>query len=374
MTLRDLISPEQRREFLEKLKKIHLNNIGKTLMDKNDPIHCENLIGGTILPMGVAGPLKILNFKFQISNYYIPLATTEGALVASVNRGCKAINFSGGTTTAVELVGTTRGPVFETAGIKESLKFRDWLDNNFSFLKKGAEKTSSHIKLMKLGTRTNGRYVYVRFYFDTSKAMGMNMVTIATQKIVETIEKAAKIKCLSLAGNFDIDKKPTWLNFIFGRGRRVWAEAIIPEKIVNEVLKTTPSRLYDVWLAKCLIGSAMSGSLGFNAHYTNVIAAFFAATGQDLAHVVEGSLGMTTTKILENGNLYISVYLPDVMIGIVGGGTKLIIKKEALSIIGAKSSSELAEVLAGAVLAGEISLLASLAEGSLAKTHDRLGR
>ena len=374
MTLRDLISPEQRREFLEKLKKIHLNNIGKTLMDKNDPIHCENLIGGTILPMGVAGPLKILNFKFQISIYYIPLATTEGALVASVNRGCKAINFSGGTTTAVELVGTTRGPVFETAGIKESLKFRDWLDNNFSFLKKGAEKTSSHIKLMKLGTRTNGRYVYVRFYFDTSKAMGMNMVTIATQKIVETIEKAAKIKCLSLAGNFDIDKKPTWLNFIFGRGRRVWAEAIIPEKIVNEVLKTTPSRLYDVWLAKCLIGSAMSGSLGFNAHYTNVIAAFFAATGQDLAHVVEGSLGMTTTKILENGNLYISVYLPDVMIGIVGGGTKLIIKKEALSIIGAKSSSELAEVLAGAVLAGEISLLASLAEGSLAKTHDRLGR
>ena len=182
------------------------------------------------------------------------------------------------------------------------------------------------------------------------------------------------VKCLSVSGNFCIDKKPAWLNFISGRGRRVWAEVILKKEIVKNVLKTTPEKFFEVWLAKCMIGSAMSGSLGFNAHFTNVVAAFFASTGQDLAHVVEGSMGITTSKVLKNGDLYVSVYLPAVMIGTVGGGTKLKTKQEGLSIIGAKTSLELAEVLGGAVLAGEISLLASLAEGTLAKTHEKLGR
>jgi hydroxymethylglutaryl-CoA reductase (NADPH) len=348
--------------------------ISQALYDKNEPIHCENLIGATILPLGVAGPLRIRNSQSVIRNYSIPLATTEGALVASVNRGCKAINLSGGATTVVEFAGTTRGPVFETSGIEESLKFKKWLDVNFNLLKKIAEKTSSHLKLFKLGTRITGHLVYVRFYFDTGEAMGMNMVTIATDTIIRIIETKAKIKCLSISGNFCADKKPSWLNFISGRGKRVWAEVVLKKQVIEKILRTTPQKLFDVWLSKCLIGSIMSGSMGFNAHFANVVAAFYAATGQDLAHVVEGSIGLTTMKLLKNNSLYISVYLPDVMIGLVGGGTKLKIKKEALLIINAKNSAELAQVLAGAVLAGEISLLASLAEGSLAKAHKKLGR
>lgn len=358
---------------LEETLKIKLPHIGGVTFQKDDVIHCENRIGGTLLPLGVAGPLKI-NGQYTKGDYYIPLATTEGALIASVNRGSKAISASGGASSGVELVGVTRGPVFEVKNISQALFFKKWLDEHLSLLQTEARKISTHLKLLKLGTRIAGNYVYVRFYFNTDEAMGMNMATIATDKIVSFIENKAKVSCLAISGNFCVDKKPAWLNFISGRGRRVWAEVIIKKDLVKNILKTSPQKLFDVWLAKCMMGSIMSGSMGFNSHFANVVAAFFAATGQDLAHVVEGSMGVTTMKVLENGDLYVSVYLPTVMLGTVGGGTKLAIKKEALSIMKVTSSDALAEILGCAVLAGEISLLSSLAEGSLAKAHTRLGR
>jgi len=369
MNLKDFKSTKERREYIEKSRKIKLDNTAKTQIEDEKDIKCENLIGATAFPLGVAGPLLINN-----KDHFIPLATTEGALVASVSRGCKAINLSGGAKTFIENVGVTRGPVFETSGLEESMKLKKWLKDNFNLLKTEAEKTSSHIQLKKLGTGIAGTYVYVRFYFDTQEAMGMNMVTIATEKISQFIQKNTSIRCLAVSGNFCIDKKPAWLNFISGRGKRAWAEVVLKREVVKDVLKTTPEEFFEVWLSKCMIGSAMSGSLGFNAHFANVVAAFFAATGQDMAHTVEGGMGVTTSKVLKNGNLYISIYMPSVMIGTVGGGTKLKIKQEALSIIGAENSIELAKVLSGAVLAGEISLLASLAQGSLAKTHEKLGR
>ncbi len=374
MNLKDFKATKERRYFLEKELKIKLENVTKAHVDDEKTIHCENLIGSTTLPLGVAGPISIKNEELRVKNYYVPLATTEGALVASVNRGFKAINLSGGATSFVENVGTTRGPVFETSGLGESFKLKKWLDKNFNLLKIEAEKTSSHLKLKKLGTRIAGTNVYARFYFDTEDAMGMNMVTIATERISQFIQKNTDVKCLAVSGNFCIDKKPAWLNFIAGRGKKVSAEVILKKEVVKEILKTTTEKFFEVWLSKCMIGSAMSGSLGFNAHFANIVAAFYAATGQDLAHVVEGSMGMTTSKVLKNGDLYVSVYLPAVMIGTVGGGTKLKTKQEALSIIGAKSSIELAEVLGSAVLAGEISLLASLSDGTLAETHQKLGR
>jgi len=374
MTLKDFKTTKERRDFLEKELRVRLENISKAHVDDEKTIHCENLIGSTTLPLGVAGPITVKNEELRVKSYFIPLATTEGALVASVSRGCKAINLSGGVTSFVENVGVTRGPVFETSGLRESIELKKWLDDNFNLLKVEAEKTSSHLKLKKIGTRIAGTYVYIRFYFDTDQAMGMNMVTIATDSINRLIESKTKIKCLSVSGNFCVDKKPAWLNFLSGRGKKVWADIILKKEIVKEVLKTTPEKFFDIWLAKCMVGSAIAGSLGFNAHFANIVAAFFAATGQDLAHVVEGSMGITTSKVLKNGDLYVSIYIPAVMIGTVGGGTKLKTKQEALSIIGAKNSLELVEVLGGAVLAGEISLLASLAEGTLACAHKKLGR
>ena len=373
MRLSQLKGTKERREFLESELKIKLNTIRQAQVDEEVLIHCENLIGATTLPLGVAGPLRIKGEHID-GDFYLPLATTEGALVASINRGCKTVSLAGGVSVSTYKIGTTRGPVFYTESLEKSKKLYRWVKKNESKLGKVAEKTSSHLKFIKLDIRSLANYVFIRFYFDTQDAMGMNMATIATQKIVDYIEKETRIKCLSVAGNFDIDKKPSWLNFINNRGFKGWAEIIIPKKIVKDILKSTPQEIFEVWLGKCVLGSMMSGSLGFNSHFANIVAAFFAATGQDLAHVVEGSLGITTAKVLSNGDLYFSIYMPAIMLGTVGGGTNLKTKQEALKITGINKSVELAEVLLGGVLAGELSLLSSLAEGSLAKAHQKLGR
>lgn len=374
MKLSSFKTTKERREFLEKELGIKLGLIGKAHLNSEENIHCENLIGETTLPLGVAGPINVKRETCNVKRYFIPLATTEGALVASVNRGCKAVNLSGGVGVIIEKTGTTRGPVYETESLEKGFWFLKWLKKNEDKIKKQAEKTSSHLKYLKHEGKVIGPYTFVRFYFDCDQAMGMNMVTIAVDSINQLIEKETKIKCLSLSGNYCIDKKPSWLNFIQGRGYQVWVETVITKKVLKEVLKTNAENFFNLWLAKNMTGSIISGSIGFNSHFANIVAAFFAATGQDLAHIVEGSIGVTTTKVLATGDLYFSVYLPSLMIGIIGGGTKLEIKKEALSIIGAKSSKELTEVLGAAVLAGELSLLASLSEGSLVEAHKKLGR
>lgn len=383
MNLRDYKTVADRRTALEKETGVLLPNIGHFSFDEKvaSSHNCENMIGVAQVPMGIAGPLKTCHVsRVTCHDYYIPLATTEGALVASVNRGCKAITESVGVVVASERVGATRGPVFETSGIGQSVLLKRWLDERFEQLAQEARKTSNHLRMIKLGARVAGKRVYMRFYFDTQDAMGMNMATIATEAIVRHIEKKTGARCVSLAGNFDVDKKPAWLNIVSGRGYRAWAEVTLPLSVLRSVLKTSASKTYDVWLAKCMIGSAMAGSMGYNAHVANIIAALFLATGQDLGHVGECSVGITTCEITHNESLYVSVYLPDLMVGTVGGGTGLGTQKEALSILGVaggdngKNAQRFAEIIAAAALAGEISLLASLSEGTLAKAHEKLAR
>lgn len=380
--LRDFKNNKERREFLSKSLEVSLSAIGQFSFSE-DQVHnknIENLIGAVQIPLGVAGPVKI-NGSFAKGEFYLPLATTEGALVASVSRGCKAITQSGGVTVFVENVGAARAPVFRTTGILESKKFIKFIEENFSLIKKIAEGTSSHLKLLNFKPFMLGTNVWLRFSFDTADAMGMNMVTIATTSMIRIIEAQTKVKCVSVSGNLDVDKKPSWLNFIEGRGKKVWAEAMLKKELVKEILKTTPEEIDQVNKRKNLYGSIMSGSLGFNSHFANTIAALFCATGQDLAHITEGSLGVTTTEIIA-GDLYISVYLPDLMLGTVGGGTGLPTPKEALSILGITDSKlksgqqvlKLAEIVGAAVLAGELSLLGALASGDLAKAHEKFGR
>jgi len=371
MNLRDYKSVSDRRKALEKELSVSLKHIGSFSLDEAaaSTRNCENMVGVAQVPIGVAGPLQIGS-----KQYYIPLATTEGALVASVNRGCKAMSESGGALVDSHRVGATRGPVFRVKDLRESDRLYRFLKDNLEDLKKIAEKTSHHLTLQKLMTRGVGHYRYVRFVFDTADAMGMNMVTIATGALTSYIERETGVTCLSLAGNFDIDKKPAWLNVIENRGIKVWTEVTISSSVLKHVLKTTSQKVYEVWLAKCMIGSAISGSMGFNAQFANIIAAMFLATGQDLGHVGEASCGITTCEVTSSSGLYIQVCLPDLMVGTVGGGTGLATQQEALSIVGAKDSQSFAEVVGAAVLAGEISLLASLSEGTLAKAHQQLAR
>ena len=380
ISLRDFTSAQDRREFLEKKLNIKLKDIANFSFteDRVNGRNIENLIGATHIPLGVAGPLKINSTlqptTYNLQSHYIPLATTEGALVASISRGCKAVTESGGANVYVEDVGMTRGPVFKVRNLAHGMKVKNWLISHIPQLSQITQKNSSHLKLLKIKVEIVGKNLFVRFSYSTSNAMGMNMVTIATEQAVKLIEKKTKAKCIALAGNFDIDKKAAWLNFIEGRGKKVWAEVILPKKIIKEILKTTPQRIVQVIQSKTHLGSIMSGSLGFNSHFANIIAAIFAATGQDLAHVVEGSLGITDAEVEKKGDLYFSIYLPSLQVGTIGGGTSLPTQKEALSIMKVSSVLEYSRAVGAAVLAGELSLIASLAEGTLAKAHQRLGR
>jgi len=381
MDIRNFATVDQRRKAVEKELSLNLPHIGSYSFDQTKEANknCENMIGVGQIPIGIAGPIRVKSEKFKSKNYYIPLATTEGALLASVNRGCKAINASGGVGVFSKKIGITRAPVFVVDNLLEGKKFIDWIENNTLKIKKICESTSSHVTFLDCKSFLIGRNVFLRFNFDTQDAMGMNMATIATTEASEFIEQHTRARLVSITGNVCVDKKPSVLNFIEGRGICVWADAEIPQGVVSSVLKTDIQSIVEAAERKLHIGSILSHTIGANAHAANVLAAIFTATGQDIAHVAECSTVVTTAEEKEN-KLYISVYLPDLVVGTVGGGTGLPTQKEALEIMGVyggdngKNAQRLAEIIGAAVLAGEISLLASLAENSLAKAHQNLGR
>ena len=369
---------EIRRKFLEKKFSIKLDNIGNYSinMQKASARNIENSIGVLQLPMGVAGPLKI-NGDYCKREVFIPLATSEGALVASINRGASTITASGGVNTHVMSDIMTRAPIIKTNDAGQAIKIKQWFTDNFNELKTIAESTTSHGKLLKIDpVLIVGSYIYPRFVYSTGDSMGMNMVTIATEKILDKLAEETDAHHIALSGNVCVDKKPAAINMVEGRGKSVVADILIPKEIVEKKLKTTAEAMEEVNIAKNLIGSAASGSLAYNAHYANMVAAIFLATGQDAAHVVEGSLGITTAEA-RDGDLYFSVNLPDLPIATVGGGTSLEVANEGLNILGVAGSGkamEFAEIVASTVLAGELSLVGALAAGHLARAHKELGR
>lgn len=382
INIRNLKSAKERRGAIEKQTKTKLPNIGQFSLNEEiaSNRNCENMIGIAQVPMGIAGPLLTKSLKLKAESYFIPLATTEGALVASVNRGSKAITESGGVNVFSENTGITRGPVFEVENLQKGKELMDWTKKNFIKIKKRAEGTSSHLQLIDIEPTLSGRSLFLRFRFNTMDAMGMNMATIATTAAADFIKEKTKARLVSVSGNMCTDKKPNVLNFIRGRGYRVWADVIIPEEVISKVLKTTPGKIEEVGRRKLLYGSILSGSIGANAQAANVLSAIFLATGQDLGHIAESSSAVTTVEVMPYNRLYVSVYLPDLPVGTIGGGTNLDTQKEALSIMGinggnnGRNAQKLAEIIGAAVLAGEISLLASLAENSLACAHQKFGR
>lgn len=367
-----------RREFIEEYSDAKLDNIGSYTLDieRASKRNIENPIGVLQIPMGIAGPLKI-NGEHCNREVMVPLATSEGALVASINRGASTITASGGANARVISDIMTRAPAIKTENAVDALKIKQWFENNFDKLKEIAESTTSHGKLLKIDPIIIvGNYVYPRFVYSTGDSMGMNMVTIATEKILDEMTRETSAIHIALSGNVCVDKKAAAINIIEGRGKSVVADILIPEEIVNKKLKTTAEGIVEVNTVKNLIGSAASGSMAYNAHYANMVAAIFLATGQDAAHVVEGSLGITTAEN-RNGDLYFSVNLPDLPIATVGGGTSLETANEGLNILGVAGSNkalELAEIVATTVLAGELSLIAALSAGHLARAHQELGR
>ncbi|MBC7085831.1 MAG: hydroxymethylglutaryl-CoA reductase (NADPH) [Methanomethylovorans sp.] len=374
-----------RRKALEEITDKKFEYIHHYTIDAADASkrNIENMIGAVQIPLGVAGPLKI-NGEFAQGNFYLPLATTEGALVASVNRGCSAIYNSGGANVRIFQDVMTRAPVFRLKDVVQAKAFTDWISRPeiFDQMKKKAEETTRFGKLISVEPYVTGNTVYLRFIFDTKDAMGMNMVTIATEAVTHLIQDEFGAIPVSLSGNMCTDKKPAAINAILGRGKTVIADTTVPENIVKEKLKCRPETMQEVNYRKNLMGSARAGALGFNAHAANIIAAMFIACGQDLAHVVEGSLAFTTMEVTENGDLYCSVTIPSLPVGTVGGGTSVGTQKDCLKLLGVQgpgepagfNSKKFGEIVAAGVLAGEISLIAAQAAGHLARAHAELGR
>lgn len=367
-----------RREFIEKYSDCKLDHISNYTLDMELAFakNIENPIGTIQVPIGVAGPVTI-NGEHAKDDFFIPLATSEGALLASVNRGCSAITAAGGVNARVIGDKMTRAPVIKTESVVEAVKVKQWFENKFDELKEIAESTTNHGKLIKIDPIIIvGNYVYPRFCYSTGDSMGMNMVTIATEKVLEKLYEDLGVHAIALSGNLCVDKKPAAINVVEGRGKTVVADILIPEAIVRTKLKTTAKAIEEVNTAKNLIGSAAAGSMAYNAHFANMIGALFLATGQDAAHVVEGSLGITTAED-RDGDLYFSVNMPDLPIATIGGGTRLETANEGLQILGCAGSgnvNKFAEIVISTVLAGELSLVGALAAGHLAKAHQELGR
>jgi hydroxymethylglutaryl-CoA reductase (NADPH) len=370
-----------RRHLLAAETGVEIDAVGDYTFDAADAeANIENMIGAAQIPMGVVGPLPI-DGSAADGEHYLPLATTEGALVASVNRGVSTIRSAGGATARVLKSGMTRAPVFRVENVAEAGEVAAWARENDETLAAAAEKTTSHGELQDVTPYVVGDNVFLRFSYDTKDAMGMNMATIATEAACDVVEAETPADLVALSGNLCSDKKPAAINAIEGRGRTVAADVLVPHEQVEERLGTTMEAIAEANTRKNLVGSAKAGALGFNAHAANVVAAAFLATGQDAAQVVEGSNTITTVDAREEG-LYASVTLSSLEVGTVGGGTTLPTQAEGLDVIGYAGGGDpggynadaLAEVIASGVLAGELSLLAALASRHLSSAHEDLGR
>ncbi|MFB6252480.1 MAG: hydroxymethylglutaryl-CoA reductase (NADPH) [Halobellus sp.] len=340
----------------------------------------ENMIGTVQIPIGVAGPVEV-NGGAASGEAYLPLATTEGALLASINRGCSVLSQAGGANARVLKSGMTRAPVFRVTDVIEAEALVSWVRDNVDRLTEAAESTTSHGELDDVTPYVVGNSVYIRFRYDTKDAMGMNMATIATEAACDVVESETGAELVALSGNLCTDKKPAAINAVEGRGRTVTADVTIPREVVVDRLHTTPDDVAELNTRKNLVGSAKAGGLGFNAHVANVVAAMFLATGQDEAQVVEGANAITTAEE-RDGDLYLSVSLASLEVGTVGGGTKLPTQAEALDILGIRGGGDpagsnadaLAEYTAVGALAGELSLLSALSSRHLSSAHAELGR
>ncbi|GMH27373.1 hypothetical protein Nepgr_029216 [Nepenthes gracilis] len=344
---------------------------------------CEMTIGYVQIPVGIAGPLLLDGYK-----YLVPMATTEGGLVASTNRGCKAILESGGATSMILRDGMTRAPVvrFPTAKRASELKF--YLEDpiNFETLSTVFNKSSRFGRLQGIQCSIAGRNLYARFSCSTGDAMGMNMVSKGVQNVLEFLQNDfTDMVVIGISGNFCSDKKPAAVNWIEGRGKSIVCEAVIKDEVVKKVLKTHVASLVELNMLKNLAGSAVAGALGgFNAHASNIVSAIFIATGQDPAQNIESSHCITMMEVVNDGkDLHISVTMPSIEVGTVGGGTQLASQAACLNLLGVKGASKesagansrlLAAIVAGSVLAGELSVMSAIAAGHLVKSHMKYNR
>lgn len=344
--------------------------------------NCENVVGYLTMPVGVVGPLRLDGL-----DYTVPMATTEGALVASTNRGARAISLSGGAQSAVLRNGMTRAPALRMTSAMQAAELKAWCEQgeNLALLRDAFASTSRFGRLQSLDVHVAGRNAFMRFRCASGDAMGMNMVSKGVEAaMVEVLDRFAGCSLLTLSGNVCVDKKPSALNWIEGRGKSVVVESTLTGDVVERVLKTSVADLCEVNISKNLVGTAVAGSIGGNnAHASNIVSAVFLATGQDPAQNVESSTCMTLFEPANGGkDVHVSCTMPSIEVGTIGGGTTLPAQAAGLDMLGLRGAADtpganaerLAQVIAGTVLCGEVSLMSALASGHLVSSHMRLNR
>ncbi|HJR90112.1 MAG TPA: hydroxymethylglutaryl-CoA reductase [Aeromicrobium sp.] len=368
---------EQRQAFIRENTGSPLKHTSAYSLDPATlPGNIENFFGVAQVPIGLAGPL-LVNGEHAQGEFFVPLATTEGTLVASYSRGMKLCRLAGGITTTVVDDRMQRAPVFTFPSAREARDFAAWLDEHFTEIAAAAEETTSSGKLLDIQKFSASKLLYTRFNYSTGDAAGQNMTGKATFNACAWIKRNYPGELhFVLEGQFATDKKTSVVNMLHTRGKRVVAEITLPAELVNEQMRVTTDKLFAARL-RGQLGAIMSVTNNNGNHSANGITAVFIATGQDVANVAESSALYGFTELLPNGDLYASVTLPSLIIATYGGGTGLATQRECLELLGCYGTGKvrkLAEIIAATVLAGELSLGSAVVAEEWVQAHDDLGR
>jgi hydroxymethylglutaryl-CoA reductase (NADPH) len=370
-------SAESRRDFVRTQTGASLAHLSHYSLDPATLAgNCENFVGVAQVPIGVAGPLHV-DGEHARGDFYVPLATTEGTLVASYNRGMRLLTESGGVKTTVIEQFMQRAPVFIFDDARQARDFGAWVDERFEEVQAACEKTTSIGKLINIGQYSVGPLRYLRFNYTTGDAAGQNMTGKATLAGCEWIAEHYPIRArFLLSGNLDTDKKHSRVNMLLTRGKRVVAEAVVKADLLRSIMGVEAKELfYNRQIS--MTGAFLAGSANNGAHAANGLTAIFIATGQDVANVSESHAGIVYTQLLDNGDYYWSITLPALIVATYGGGTGLSTQRECLEMMGCYGvgkADKLTEICAAVVLAGETSLTGAILRGDWVSSHDKLGR
>ncbi len=367
----------RRRALVEEAVGVPLRHVTQYSFDPHmTKGNCENFIGVAQVPVGLAGPL-LIHGEHADGEFLIPLAASEGTLVASYSRGMKVIGLSGGVRSTVAADAMQRAPVFEFRNAREARDFVAWAGDNLPRIRAEAEATSTVAKLVHIDPYLASKFAYLRFNFTTGDAAGQNMVGRATFAACNWIlENYPGIARFYLESNFATDKKSSQINMLHTRGKRVTAEATIPCEVLRRHLRVEPEQIAHHY-SVATVGAFLSGANSNGAHSANGVAAMFIATGQDVANVAESSASVVYVEVTPTGDLYMSITIPSLIVATHGGGTGLATQRECLEILGCFGKGKvnrLAEIVAGVALAGELSLGAAISSSDWVSSHEKHGR
>jgi hydroxymethylglutaryl-CoA reductase (NADPH) len=368
---------ERRRAMARERSGVELKHVAHHSFDPHLTAgNCENFIGVAQVPVGLAGPL-LIDGEHARGEFLIPLATSEGTLVASYSRGMKVLNLCGGVRTTIIADAMQRAPVFVFNDARASRDFVRWIEENTAHIRREAEATSSVARLQHVESYVASKFVYLRFNFSTGDAAGQNMVGRATFAACNWIlEHASGITHFYLESNFATDKKASQVNMMRTRGKRATAEAVVTRDVLRSHLRVEPEQLAHHY-GLATVGAFLSGANNNGAQSANGITAMFIATGQDVANVAESSAGILYSEMTPSGDLYVSITIPSLIVATYGGGTGLPTQRECLEILGCYGKGKvnrLAEIVVGVALAGEISLGAAISSSDWVSSHEQYGR